>query len=223
VTTRIKVVDDLAAAALAAFLANARAALAEGSCHIALSGGSTPKILYQTLKAQDLPWEKVELFFGDERVVPLDDERSNFRMVKEALLARVEVKVHPLVEARAYETLLGEKLGPTGAFDLLLLGMGDDGHTASLFPGSPALTESAHWVVEAPGVAPAPLRLTVTPPVIRAAKRILVLVGGASKAAVLKEVLEGPKGRYPSQLVLDAPGEVTWLVDRAAASQLLAQ
>lgn len=219
---RVEVVEDLPAAATTAFLAAARDALALGSCMVALSGGSTPKALYQRLGPDDLPWFRVELFFGDERKVPLEDERSNWRMVYEALLSRFQVRNHPLEDAQAYDALLRDRLGPSGAFDLMLLGMGEDGHTASLFPGSPALDERERWVVEAPGVAPAPVRLTVTPPVIRAAKRIYVLVGGAGKAGVLREVLEGPRGRYPVQRVLDAPGEVVWLVDRAAASQLSA-
>lgn len=216
----ITVVDDLAAAAKEAFLLAARAACTRGKCHIALSGGSTPKALYEALGPDDLPWTQIELFFGDERRVPLDDARSNYRMVEEALLARVEVQCHPMVDAAAYEALLRLKLGDAGAFDVMLLGMGEDGHTASLFPGSPALAEHTRWVVEAPGVVPAPERLTFTTPVLQAARQVLVFAGGAGKAAVLQEVLEGPPGRYPVQLLREARGDVQWLLDRPAASQL---
>ena len=152
--------------------------------------------------------------------MPLDDPRSNHRMVTEALLGRVPVACHPLVDADAYEALLRDRLGPEGAFDVMLLGIGEDGHTASLFPGSPALAERARWVVAAPGVAPAPERLTLTPPVLQAARQVLVFVGGAGKAGVLQAVLEGPPGRYPIQLLGAAQGEVTWVVDRAAAALL---
>jgi 6-phosphogluconolactonase len=214
----VKRVADLTQAAYKAFLDEVeQAILARGRAFVALSGGSTPKALYQKLQPSDLDWSKVELFFGDERDVPLEDERSNFRMVKEALLDRVDVAAHPLTDAAAYDRLLRERL-PEGAFDLVLLGMGDDGHTASLFPGSPALAERERWVVEAPGVAPAPRRFTITPPVLARARRVLVFVGGAGKAKVLQEVLEGPPDRYPAQLALGG----TWLVDEAAASRLAA-
>jgi 6-phosphogluconolactonase len=213
---RLEVVDDLPAAAHAAFVAAGEAAIAHhGRFLVALSGGSTPKALYERLHPDDLPWEKVELFFGDERKVPLDDERSNYRMVKTALLDRIPVTAHPLVDATAYDALLRDR----GPFDLLLLGMGEDGHTASLFPGSPALGEHDRWVVEAPGVEPARERFTITAPVIVAARHILLLVGGKGKAEVLREVLEGPRGQHPAQLALEGNGEAVWLVDRAAAGR----
>jgi 6-phosphogluconolactonase len=212
----VRRVADLAQAAYKAFLAEVeQAILARGRAFVALSGGTTPRAVYERLQPADLDWSKVELFFGDERDVPLEDERSNFRMVKQALLDRVEVACHPLTDAGAYDQLLRDRL-PGGAFDLVLLGMGDDGHTASLFPGSPALRETERWVVPAPGVAPAPHRFTITPPVLASARKLLVFVGGAGKAGVLKEVQEGPPGRYPSQLALRGD----WLVDEAAASQL---
>jgi 6-phosphogluconolactonase len=214
----VRRVDDLTQAAYRAFLDEVeQAILARGRAFVALSGGSTPRALYQRLQPSDLAWSKVELFFGDERDVPLTDERSNFRMVKEALLDRVDVACHPLTDAVAYDRLLHDRL-PEGRFDLVLLGMGDDGHTASLFPGSPALREGERWVVSAPGVAPSPHRFTITPPVLATARKLLVFVGGAGKAQVLKEVLEGPAGRYPAQLALGG----TWLVDEAAASALAA-
>ncbi|MDB5101162.1 MAG: 6-phosphogluconolactonase [Cyanobacteria bacterium RYN_339] len=214
----VRRVHDLATAAYKAFLDEVeQAILARGRAFVALSGGSTPKAVYERLQPSDLDWSKVELFFSDERDVPLEDERSNFRMVKQALLNRVEVATHPLTNAAAYDQLLRDRL-PDGAFDVLLLGMGDDGHTASLFPGSPALLETERWVVEGPGVAPSPRRFTITPPVLAKARRVLIFVGGAGKADVLKEVLEGPPGQHPAQLALQ--GE--WLVDEAAASRLTA-
>lgn len=186
-----------------------------------LSGGSTPRALYQRLRPEDLPWDAVDLFFGDERCVPQNDPRSNFRMVRESLLDRVpDARAHYLHDPDEYQALLKASLGPKGRFDLLLLGLGEDGHTASLFPGSPALEEESRWVVMAPGAPPVTERLTITPPIIRAAYRVLVLVSGASKAKILKEVLEGEPGRYPAQFISQAQGKVEWLVDLEAASLL---
>lgn len=223
-TVRIQVVDDLPAAATAAFLSAVRGAIArQGRCTVALSGGSTPRALYDRLRPDDLDWSKVVFFFGDERAVPLADSLSNFRMVWETLLRQVSATIHPLTHAASYEALLRAELGAGGAFDVMLLGMGDDGHTASLFPGSPVLSERQRWVVDAPGVAPAPRRFTVTAPVIQRAREVLVLVGGAGKAKVLQEVIEGPRGKYPSQLLHEAAGSVFWLVDTAASACLAAR
>lgn len=219
--SRIEVVDDLAESALAAFKVSVGEAIAaRGRCTVALSGGSTPKALYERLQPDDLPWDKVELFFGDERRVPLDDALSNYHMVARALLSRIDVTAHPLAHAAAYDALLRDRLGRDGAFDVMLLGMGDDGHTASIFPGSPALNERQRWVMDAPGVAPAPRRFTVTPRVIQAARRIYVLVGGSGKAEMLHNVLEGPRGVYPSQIALDVEGEAIWMLDKPAAARL---
>jgi 6-phosphogluconolactonase len=195
-----------------------------GRCALALSGGSTPRPAYERLAAQPgVPWPSVEVYFGDERAVPPTDPVSNYRMAREALLDRVGLppeRVHrmeaddPDLEAAAarYAALLPDPL------DLLVLGMGQDGHTASLFPGSPALRESARKVVPARAPVPPIPRLTITPPVIAAARRVAVIVAGAAKAPVVARVLRGPW--RPEELPAQLARHGTWLLDRAAASAL---
>jgi 6-phosphogluconolactonase len=194
-----------------------------GRCALALSGGSTPRPAYERLAAQPaVPWEAVEVYFGDERAVPPADPASNYRMAREALIDRVGLppaRVHrmeaddPDLEAAAarYAAILPD------ALDLLVLGMGQDGHTASLFPGSPVLRESRK-VVPAGAPVPPVQRLTITPPVIAAGRRVAVLVAGAAKAPVVAAVLHGPwqPEKFPAQLARHG----TWLLDRAAASAL---
>jgi 6-phosphogluconolactonase len=198
-----------------------------GRCALALSGGATPRPVYERLALPPLttriPWERVEVFFGDERAVPPTDSGSNYRMAKDALLDRVSVPaahVHRMeaeradreAAARSYERALPAQL------DLLLLGMGVDGHTASLFPGSPGLEERRHRVVPATGPTPPRERLTITPPVIAAARRVAVMVAGAEKAGTLARVLRGPSRPHdlPAQLALGG----VWFVDRDAAARL---
>jgi 6-phosphogluconolactonase len=195
-----------------------------GRCALALSGGCTPRPAYERLAAQPgVPWPSVEVYFGDERAVPPTDPASNYRMAREALLDRVGLppeRVHrmeaddPDLEAAAarYAALLPDPL------DLLVLGMGQDGHTASLFPGSPALRESARKVVPARAPVPPIPRLTITPPVIAAARRVAVIVAGAAKAPVVARVLRGPW--RPEELPAQLARHGTWLLDRAAASAL---
>lgn len=195
-----------------------------GRCSLALSGGSTPRPAYERLAARCvLPWESVEVYFGDERAVPPTHPASNYRMAREALIDRVGLappRVHrmetddPDLEAAAarYAALLPD------ALDLLVLGMGQDGHTASLFPGSPALGESARKVVPARAPVPPVQRLTITPPVIAAARRVAVLVAGAAKAPVVARVLRGPW--RPEELPAQLARHGTWLLDRAAAAEL---
>jgi 6-phosphogluconolactonase len=233
--------DEVARVAAAEVVGAAREAQREhGSFHVALAGGDTPRRLYQRLaKDAALDWSRAELFFGDERAVGPEHPDSNFRMVRETLLdpARIPAeRVHRIEAERAdldavardYEAELARTLGgaPGGApprLDLVLLGLGADGHTASLFPHSPALKEPLRWVAanEAPGVG---RRITMTFPLILRAQRLLVLVSGASKAAALALVLEGPRDpeRMPAQRLAEAP-DVRWLVDAAAASRLAAQ
>lgn len=220
----VTVVDDIAQAGAERFLAFGRESIArDDGFYVGLSGGKTPRALYARLQAEDLPWEDVDMFFGDERCVPRDHELSNFRMVKEALLDRIpQCRAHFLHDASEYEELLRVALGHTGSFDLLLLGMGEDGHTASLFPGSPALAETQHWVVAAPGPPPATRRVTITPALIHLARHVVVLVAGEAKAGILAEVLGGPDGRYPIQVLGECRGDVEWLVDPAAARLLKA-
>ncbi|MEO9255037.1 MAG: 6-phosphogluconolactonase [Tepidiformaceae bacterium] len=160
---------------------------------IALAGGSTPRALYERLATSNQPWPATDVFFSDERCVPLDDPDSNFRMANEALLSKVSARVHPMggkdCDAVAYEAELAAVFGPgLPVFDLILLGVGTDGHTASLFPGDPALDEFARNVVRVQR--PDHPRLTFTFPVLDAAKVVMFLVAGAQKQHVVAEMFE---------------------------------
>ncbi len=217
---------------------------------ILLSGGSTPRALFQLLADPASPyrariaWEAVRFFWGDERQVPPDHADSNFRMAREAMLDHVPVPaahVHRIAGEEAdagraaalYESdliatfHLRQDRDATAdldwpRFNVVLLGLGEEGHTASLFPGSPVLGEHRH-LVAAPWVeAHETYRITVTPPVINHAARVIFLVSGASKAAALAAILEGPPqpALYPAQVVAPEKGRLLWLLDRAAASQL---
>jgi 6-phosphogluconolactonase len=239
--------DALSRAAADDLAAIARASVAErGRCIIALSGGSTPRRLFQVLVgrgADALPWRSLDLWWGDERTVPPDHADSNYRMAREALIDPAAAfglaasQVHRMAGERAdhaaaaadYERALVAALGTPPRFDLVLLGMGPDGHTASLFPGSPALAQTttpAQWVVANPVTSPlvhgTTTRLTLTAPAINAARHIRFLVGGADKAASLAQVLTGPRdpARYPSQLIAPTDGDLVWLIDTAAAAQV---
>jgi 6-phosphogluconolactonase len=204
----------------------------------ALSGGSTPRALYRLLASDEyrerLPWHAIHFFWGDERHVPPDDAKSNFRMAREAMLDAVPVppeNIHRIAgeepdaerAAKLYEDELRSFFalapGEWPRFDLVLLGLGKDGHTASLFPGSDAVRERERLVV-APWVeAQRTFRITLTPPVLSHARRALFLVSGAEKAAALQAVLAGRRepDRYPAQAV---EGNRLWLVDREAARLL---
>jgi 6-phosphogluconolactonase len=206
-----------------------------GTCAVCLSGGSTPRRLYEVLAVPPIvtrfPWEDVHWFWGDERFVPPDHPDSNFRMVEEALLSVAPVpreNIHPIPTeglslgqaAAAYEAALknfyGEdRLDPARPlFDVILLGLGEDGHTASLFPGSPVLQEKQRWVVpvERPGSEP---RITLTYPALDSSRTVAFLVVGARKREVLARALAGDL-KLPAVHVHPV-GEVVWLVDRAAA------
>ena len=210
-----------------------------GRFTLALAGGSTPETLYRLLSSEEysqrIPWDKVHLFWGDERCVPPPHPDSNYRMVRETLLSVIDIppeNVHrikgELGEAGAvdYEKTLRMSFNISGpsfpCFDLILLGMGADGHTASLFPGTSVLSEEKLWVRALLVQKLKSMRITLTPPVINSAAEILLLVSGEGKASALKEVLEGPfdPGRYPAQLLRRAKGNVTWLVDEAAGRLL---
>jgi 6-phosphogluconolactonase len=203
---------------------------------VALSGGSTPRALHQALVAhyRDLiPWERVQVFWSDERCVPPDDPESNYRMACETLLEQVPIpaaNIHRMPGERTdydaaaadYEAEMRQVFGlPPDVllrFDLILLGMGADGHTASLFPGTPALHETSRLVVANRGTKPPPQRLTFTYPLINSARQVVFLVAGADKAEALRDVLSGQitiKER-PAVGVRPADGEVIWMVDRAA-------
>jgi 6-phosphogluconolactonase len=211
----------------------AKALAARSRFALALAGGSTPHPMYERLAARAgaIDWARTQLLFGDERCVPAGDARSNYAMVHEALLERAGVpaaNVHrirgeddPGRAAHDYEDLLERVLG-AAPLDLVLLGLGEDGHTASLFPGSPLLDEARRRVaaeyVEAAGM----WRITLTPVAINAARHVAFLVSGANKAAMLQRVLEGPRApaRLPAQIVQPAQGELRWLVDASAAAML---
>ncbi len=204
----------------------------KGSFAVALAGGSTPKALYELLATEyrdPLDWKKVHAFFGDERTVPPDHEGSNYRMAYETLLSHVPVgsvhrmrgELHPQEAAALYEEELKTFFGGTPRFDLILLGIGEDGHTASLFPGTPALDVRGRWAVENPVEKLGTTRLTLTVPAINAAKRVVFLVAGEGKAEALKEILEGDAEphNYPAKLIRPA-GKLIWMADAAAASSL---
>lgn len=212
----------------------------KGLFTVALAGGSTPRNLYALLANGNEPyraqlrWEKIHFFWGDERHVPPDHPDSNYRMASEAMLARVPVplkNVHRIKSeiadagkaAQEYEQTLCEFFrlaeGQFPRFDLILLGMGPDGHTASIFPGSDAINEKgrlavATWVEKFQSY-----RLTLTPPVLKNAAAVIFLVSGAEKAKVLRQVLEGDyqPERLPAQLLRPTTANVLWLVDRQAA------
>ena len=232
----IKVVPDAAEVAHEAaervIAAASRAADDGRSFSIALSGGSTPKALFELLASDAyksrIDWRNVEVFFGDERTVPPDHQDSNYRMADEALLAKVPIprdniyrmagERDPQQAAKQYGQMLKEKFGD-GGMDLVLLGMGDDGHTASLFPETEALDETKHRCVANFVPKLNTWRITLTAPFINRARAVMILVAGASKAKRLQEVLEGPREprRLPIQLISPTTGQLSWLVDAAAA------
>jgi 6-phosphogluconolactonase len=235
--------QELARAAAHLFVEVAREAVeVRGQFTVALAGGSTPRDLYRSLADDEalreaVRWPDVHVFWGDERHVPPTHDDSNFRMAHETLLDRVPIPRHQIhrIEAEgpdaaqvavAYEKTVRTSLaladGEWPQFDLILLGMGKDGHTASLFPGSPAVHEAARLVVAPLVEKLGAYRITMTPPVFAHARDTVVLVAGADKAGALREVLEGPflPERYPVQVLRGALGPVTWLLDEAAASAL---
>jgi 6-phosphogluconolactonase len=222
-------------------VAHARRDIAHrGRFLLALSGGSTPRPLYELLASRPfatrIDWPRVHMFWGDERCVPPDQPESNYRMAREALLDHVPLppaNVHrirgedkPTEAAAAYAESLGAFFGsrdssPTESFDLVLLGMGADGHTASLFPGSAAAKESRRWVVATPGPEPGSWRVSLTPVLLNASENVTFLVTGADKAERLKDVLEGGQpDLLPAQLIRPTHGALHWMIDAAAAARL---
>jgi 6-phosphogluconolactonase len=208
-------------------------------CSAALSGGSTPRRLYEMLAGhqRQIPWEHVHLFQVDERCVPPDHPESNYKMIRAALLDFSSIpplNFHRMVAedpdrdtaARHYAQEMAQVLNPGGAqwpqLDLIFLGMGSDGHTASLFPGSPALDERVLWVRPNFSQRLGAFRLTLTYPILNAAGHVVFLVAGADKAETLRDVLKGPQrlSLLPAQGVQPAGGRLTWLLDQAAARLL---
>jgi 6-phosphogluconolactonase len=210
---------------------------------LALSGEATPRPLYELLASRPfatrVDWPRVHVFWGDERCVRPDQPESNYRMAREALLDHVPLppaNVHrirgedePAQAAAAYEELLGaffgsREISPKVSFDLVLLGMGADGHTASLFPGSAAVRETHRWVVASPGPQPGSWRVSLTPVLLNAAANVTFLVSGADKAERLKDVLEdGQPDPLPAQLIRPTRGALHWMIDAAAAARLPGQ
>jgi 6-phosphogluconolactonase len=235
-----KVFDD--AEALATAVAEEFCALTEGLAHapftVALAGGSTPKRLYELLAAEPyvgrVRWKDVELFFGDERAVPPEHPDSNYGMAKRALLDHVPVTAHRMAaehdDARGYARLLSERIAErrdgVPVLDLVLLGMGEDGHTASLFPGTAALAEHTRWVVMNDVPQLHTRRMTLTYPILNAAERVWVLCAGAGKRAMVAECLataerpDDPPAR-PILGVRPIEGELIWFLDEAAAGSTI--
>ena len=230
--------EELAQTATQRFTRMAQEAVgSRGRFSVALSGGSTPRALYELLARspyrQRMPWEGLHLFWGDERCVPPSDPGSNFRLAEETLIAhvpippenihRVQGELEPGAAARAYERTLRDFFcGPIPRLDLVLLGLGNDGHTASLFPRSTALEDTERLVVAVEAFyqdRPAH-RVTLTLPAINTARQVLFLVSGHDKAEIVRSVLQGPDTALPAQRVQPTAGKLTWLLDAAAGSQL---
>jgi 6-phosphogluconolactonase len=227
--------EELAEAAAQEFAARAGEAIDQrGRFAVVLAGGSTPKATYEVLArdyADRIDWSNVHFFFGDERSVPPDHEDSNYRMAREALLDhvpagsvhRMQGELPPDEAAEAYEQELRDFFGSEELprFDLILLGTGGDGHTASLFPETAALEVHDRWVVANPVLKLETTRITLTVPVINAARAVYFLVAGEGKAGPVAEILEGtPDPRqYPATLI-QPQGGPKWMLDRPAASEL---
>lgn len=230
--------ESLSRAASALLIEQASLAVAaRGRFCVALSGGSTPRRTYELLAGppfkDQAPWHRMHIFWGDERCVPLDDPRSNARMAKEAWLDHVpipESQIHPMEcagapaeAARQYEVYLRKFFGGRpSSLDLVLLGLGDNGHTASLFPGTPVLQETERWVSEVYVAEQDLYRVTLTAPFINQTARVVFLVAGAAKAEVLWEITQGPRDpdRLPAQLIQPQSGELLWLIDLKAAARI---
>lgn len=234
----VEVLPDLAALierSLSIALAKIQTAIeSRGLCTIALSGGSTPKPLYEAIAAQQLPWDKIHVFWGDERYVPPDHPDSNQLMARRAWLDSVDIpaqNIHPMPTddadpadaARKYEAHLAEffklKLGEFPALDVILLGMGDDGHTASLFPHTEALQVRDRLITV--GSKDGQPRITFTAPTINHGRCVMFVVAGANKRPALAEIFapEADELSYPSRLV-QPQGELWWLLDREAGQDL---
>ena len=226
-------VDALSEAATAHILSKIEQT--KGPFHLVLSGGSTPKKLYAMLASPahqaEMPWSRIHFWFGDERFVPPSDPDSNEGMARAAMLDHVPVpanNVHGMYRAgsaedaaRAYESEIRDHVEERG-FDLTLLGLGPDAHTASLFPGDPSISEKARWVVASTGAAGVKQRLTLTAPLLNRSQEVLFLVAGKDKAEPLSKVLgaDYDPNRYPAQIVARNAPRVFWFLDESAAASL---
>ena len=239
--SQLQIYPDAASLAIAAaerIIGLAGAAMNDhGGFSIALSGGSTPKTLYELMATRDyaerINWSQVHVFWGDERCVPPDNVESCYRMARESLLdfvpippnniRRIQGEIPPEEAAAKYERVLHYVFGDQSPrMDVILLGMGDDGHTASLFPGTKALQEEKRWVIENYVEAKQMWRVTLTKTAINAATNVIFLVSGKGKAERLQRVLQGEyaPNLIPSQLIKPENGNLLWMVDQAAAALL---
>lgn len=207
-----------------------------GRFSVALSGGNTPRAIYSLLASEhkELPWDRIHVFFGDERHVPPDHPDSNFRMASESLLSKVPIpeknvhRIHAELDAEAAAAEYDQQLvnffhlsnHDWPRFDLIFLGIGEDGHTASLFPGSQALAEMSHRVMANWVEKFKTFRITLTFPVLNHAAEVVFLVSGADKAQALNQVLRPGAKKYPAQCVQPENGRLLWLVDQDAGSLL---
>lgn len=204
---------------------------------LVLSGGGTPKLLFQKLASDKfknkIDWKRIHIFWGDERVVPFEDDRNNARMAYDILINHIDIppeQVHimrtdiePELAAEKYEKILHQYFDNTpNSFDLVLLGMGDDGHTLSLFPGSPIIEEHEHWVNSVYNEQQKMYRVTLMPVIVNKASNIAFMVDGAKKANVLQQVIEGPymPRELPAQIIKPVKGQLSWFLDKAAAKEL---
>lgn len=231
-------VEELNSAAAELFAQQVKQAVVNrGCCHVVLAGGETPRKIYELLAekpyCETLPWENIHIYWGDERCVPATDPLSNQLMARQAFLSKVpipEENIHPISyngspeeAAKQYESYLqsafGEKMPQ---FDLVLLGMGNDGHTASLFPHTDVLAVQEKGVRAVHLAAQDMYRISLTAPLLNAARNIAILVAGVNKSQVLLEVMEGPEDnkRLPVQLIKPVSGDLYWLLDAAAGAKL---
>jgi 6-phosphogluconolactonase len=204
---------------------------------LVLSGGGTPKLLFEKLasdKYKDkIDWKRVHIFWGDERVVPFEDDRNNAKMAYDILINHINVppeQVHimrtdiePKLAAEEYQKILHHYFDNTSnSFDLVLLGMGDDGHTLSLFPGSPIIEEHERWVNSVYNEQQKMYRITLMPAIVNKASNIAFMVDGAKKANVLQQVIEGPyiPMKLPAQIIKPVNGQLSWFLDKAIAKEL---
>lgn len=230
IAMRVVVHDDEQALALgaASFIAGLIKGSGKPRVSVGLAGGSTPRATYEQLRRQPVDWERVDLWLSDERWVAPDDPDSNGAMAAEALVDHIDARflrprwstyLTPVDSAAFYEAELRRAI-PDGRSDVVLLGMGADGHTASLFPGTAALDVTDRWFVanEVPQLET--WRLTASVPMLQRAAVVIVLTSGESKAEMVEVAFEGAEGSVPIQVLREAGGDVVWMVDAPAASQL---
>ncbi len=204
---------------------------------LALSGGETPQMLYKKLASEEykekINWKRVHIFWGDERVIPFDDDRNNAKMafknlinqitIPPAQVHKMRVDIEPLFAAKDYENVLQTYFGNTEkSFDLILLGVGDDGHTLSLFPGSLVVDEKQHWVNAVYNEKQKMYRITLMPSIVNKASHIVFMVTGENKSEILYRIIEGQyePNVLPAQLIRPENGELHWFLDKVAAEKL---